>query len=85
MGQPFISLLVEGSILTSLVDCEAKDLHKLAGGGPSNGVGGVVEVKSPVAVKIACRQVLTQSSAQDRIQSIEAKAKKGSQCEKAVK
>ncbi len=68
----------------SLVDCEAKDLHKLAGGGTSNGVGGVVEVKTPVAVEIACRQVLTQSSAQDRIQSIEAKAKKGFKWEKAV-
>jgi hypothetical protein len=69
----------------SLEDCEAKDLHKLAGGGPSNGVGGVVEVKTPVTMEIACRQVLTQSSAQDRIQSIEAKAKKGSKWEKAAK
>jgi hypothetical protein len=40
----------------SLGDCGAKDLHKLAGGGPSNGVGGVVEVKTPDAVEIACRQ-----------------------------
>jgi hypothetical protein len=70
---------------SSLVDCKAKDLHKLSGGDTSNGVGGMVEVKTPDAVQIACCLVLIQSSAQDRIQSIEAKAKKGSQCEKAVK